>query len=191
MVAAIKHPITVPPDLLGPFGKAWVYDRPNAPPIPASLRVWVVEAAWAHPVWHSYLIGVCHLRPLEGCPPAVINLPGATHEVTVMALDPDHPIPHKRPGPLCYLTPLNFAGQWIATDDAAAMAKVEGCVRDILAHNLSPDTDYIQHWIARFSASNVLGDPERAGETRVILGHGTENAVGLVIPPAKRPGSVH
>ena len=82
-----------------------------------------------------------------------MHLEGATHEVMVYALDPDWSARLDE----CprWLTPVNYVGQFVEVSDAAAEARVETAVRDILAGALSPDTDYIQHWIARFGASNV------------------------------------
>lgn len=141
----------------GPKGRAWKIAldawKANGEPIGTTICLWIVEVLWAHPAWHSYTLGAVHLRQAEGVPPAKIGLPGATHEVLLHALNPEY-TPRLDRGSH-YLTPANFVGQWVAESDEAAAAKIEGCVDDIIAGRLSPDTDFRGMWIARFSDSNV------------------------------------
>ena len=56
-----------------PNGKAWRFDldairmRMKADPASdAAVDAWLIEAPWAHPVWHSYLVMLIHLRPIPG-----------------------------------------------------------------------------------------------------------------------------
>lgn len=116
-----------------------------------SLTNWIAYVPWAHPIWHSYWITGVALRDVDGMPPAKINLPGATHEIMVYALDPHKPIKldsHPR-----LLTPANFVGQFIAADDAAAEALLQQTVQDVLNTRLNPDTDARSQWVARFGDS--------------------------------------
>ena len=175
------------PYLQGPHGQAWKVDlaaiaakRDNKPH--ASLVTWVVKAPWAHPVWHSYSINLIHLRPLLDFPPPTIHLSGATHEVIVFALDPAWKLNLQECAP--YLLPANFVGQFVEPDDAFAARRVEQCVIDIVNGKLSPDTDFMQHWIARFSASNIKGDPARAGETVVVAEYSDGRTERIVYDPA-------
>jgi hypothetical protein len=173
--------VSAAPDMVGPHGQAWKMDLeaiqqkyPN--PDNATVCGWIVHAPWAHPFWHSYSIFAVHLRPIPGVKPATIHLEGATHEVLLHALDPEwKKDPKEVPR---HLQPANFCGQWIAPTDEAATAKVRECVVDIVHGRLSPDTDYIRFWMARFSDSNIK-DKERAGETRIII----EGKGEIVIPP--------
>lgn len=135
-----------------------------------------VEAPWAHPVWHSYMLMAVHLRPLPGFPPPKINLTGATHEVMLYALDPEYT--PRLDDVQKYLTPGNFHGQWIAESDAAATAKVEGCVNDILNGLLSPDTDHRRTWTELFSDSNIK--PEWKGVPETMVGIAGDGAVVIV-----------
>lgn len=179
--------LQAPPTKQGTHGKAWRLDYskwPRAGTTPhASIDGWIVEALWAHPMWHSYILSAVHLRAIEGFPPAVINLPGATHEVMLYALDPQH-TPQLDRFPKV-LTPPNFFGQWIAESDEAAAKKVEACVDEIIAGELSPDTDLRCMWVDRFSDSNIKagwkGVPESmVGIARdgslVLVGTGKANA---------------
>ena len=179
-----------PADIVGAVGSAWRCDlskviTSNSEAI-RSLNVcaWIIHAPYAHPVWHSYCLNAIALRDVEGVPPAHISLPGATHEFFLMALDPDPEggRTYELDKPFPYLTPPNFVAQvWAASDEE--MAKwMEATVRDVVDGKLNPDTDYIQHWIARFGASNIKGDPAKAGETRIHAG-----GVEIVIPPVPAP----
>jgi hypothetical protein len=173
-------------DYQGDLGRAWRVDfrtllrKKKAPADQdATVAYWYVNAPYAHPVWHSYVIGAIHLRDIPGqSKPATINLPGATHEVFLFALDPDRPIDVA--GPPHYLA--NYIGQFIEPSDEAAVERIERAVRDICDGVLNPDTDYTQWWIRRFSASNIKGDPARAGETRIQVGE-----MEVVIPPQAAP----
>ena len=160
------------PNCAGPHGEAWIYDlealntKYNAKPH-ATLVSWCIHAPWAHPFWSCYAFHLIHLRPVEGLPDPKIYLPGATHEVFLFALSPDHDIDlGDYPKPL---QPVNFSGQFIVPGDSAdrmsdgtlvidlrACSKVADCVRDIVNGELSPDTDFRQQWVERFSDSNLL-----------------------------------
>jgi hypothetical protein len=86
-------------------------------------------------------------------PPATIHQPGATHEICVTALHPD-----RRPtlnGSIYPLTPINFAGQFIASSDEDASQRTEAEVVEVINGVLSPDTDFIGMWIQRFGDSNI------------------------------------
>lgn len=152
-----------PPTLTGPHGRAWLYSPENVAAI-AQGRVhsgvagWLVEAAWAHPVWHSYHLCVFHLRPTPKMTDPIIYLPGATHEILLAALDPewmptgmtDNPVPHM-------LVPHNFAAQVIEPSDEAAAARLRRSVEEILTGALSPDTDFFQEWVKRWGDNMVRG----------------------------------
>jgi len=134
MRTPIKDPIAKAPSVAGKASKAWLCDldamrkhlrevhgteRPDG-----TVAVWIVEAPWAHPAWHSYAISLLHLRPigLE----TKFYLAGATHEIWVQALHPDHP---REPaiagsGPWLPLSPNNFSAQFIEPSDAAAELRV-------------------------------------------------------------------
>lgn len=174
--------IDIAPTLTGRAGRAWEIDMEKARAMAARLRpdatkndttvgCFCAEAPYAHPIWHSYMIGIYHLRPLEGIPAAKINLPGATHELIVVALNPELPRTPFVAGEEFpkFLTPINFCAQIICPDDAAAHALLKGAVQDVIDGKLNPDTDYIRHWMQRFG-SNMIRDPEHAGETKIIMG---------------------
>jgi hypothetical protein len=174
------------PDIEGSHGKAWKFDleaisrkRPRAH---ASLVSWYISAPWAHPAWHSYSLSLIHLRPLPGLNPPIINLPGATHEIFLFAVHPDWVMKLDDIPP--NLQPANFAAQFIEPDDKSAIDRVRKCVEEIVDGNLSPDTDFIQHWIQRFGSSNIKGDPSRVGETIIKIEHKDGSTTELIVDPA-------
>lgn len=187
------------PDIVGERGKAWKVDveavarrHPGGPDASLTVAHWIVEAQWAHPLWHSYFIGCVSLRDVPGVPAAKINLPGATHEVLVYALNPSCRRMWNEATP--YLLPGNFHGQWIAGDDDAARAFIEETVKLVVDGKLNPDTDARSQWIQRFSASNMkipteLADATlvaKSGDTLVVVGTG-KTAMDVIISVAAGP----
>lgn len=155
--------ITKLPDLAGPHGRAWrcdhlaglVQDGVKAED-DAVLVSWCVEAAWAHPVWHSYWICLVHLRPMPDARETKVYLAGATHEFWLYALNPQEPRTQLvEAGKPAFLNPMNFAAQLVCADDAQALSSIETTVREIVNGQLSPDTDFRRAWIARFGDNMV------------------------------------
>jgi hypothetical protein len=173
------------PDYVGAHGKAWRFDldavhracvRDGAAP-PRELQVcgWAAHAPYSHPIWPCVMVCCISLRDAPGWPPAVVNMPGATHEVMVIALDPAHEVQlDDRPR---YLSPLNFfTGQFIAASDDEARERVDQAVRDICDGTLNPDSDNRRAWGERFSRSNIkpgFDDPDF-----IVAGPGGIVAVG-------------
>lgn len=161
-MSGLRYAESTPADLTGRVGKAWKVDsagiwtrlgeRGAHPEL--TVANWVVEARYAHPVWHSYHLICYSLRPhpsVTGDP--LIYLEGATHELALHALDPGaqralNDLPR-------WLLPSNFGAQIIAESDEAARARIEQAVSDIIAGELSPDTDHRRAWIARFGVNMI------------------------------------
>jgi hypothetical protein len=162
----MKHdedPISAAPTIDGPRARAWLLDFSHQTTPHSGVSGWLVEAPWAHPLWHSYRISLIHLRPVPGLPAAHITLHGATHEMMVFALDPDAPREGILTGGPCpILRPTNFAAQMIEDSDDAGAQRVERAVQMICQGKLSPDTDYIRQWVSLFGDSLMLEKrPER------------------------------
>jgi hypothetical protein len=166
MMIANDDPIMTPPTLVGPHGTAWLVDLATAqakagidPVNDATIAEWLVEAPWAHPVWHSYIFVLLHLRPMPDRRETIIYLNGATHELWVYALDPGQArAPALASGQFHYLTPMNFGAQFIEITDELARDRVKGSVKAILAGRLSPDTDYRRAWIALYNDKMLKKD---------------------------------
>ncbi|HJQ59413.1 MAG TPA: hypothetical protein VJ890_21075 [Vineibacter sp.] len=193
--------ITMAPTIVGSLGRAWLADLAvmrNRLEIESdrdgTLTSWVIEVPWANPVWHSYALTLIHLRPIDGLR-TKFYLAGATHELWLYAMDPDAPrddIVNGRLDSLSrfWLEPKNFAAQFIETDDAAALQRVRAAVMKICEGKLSPDTDYIRHWMHLFG-DNMIKDMARAGETRLAIFDAGDTAVEIVIPAKPGPQDRH
>lgn len=147
------------PDREGPYGRAWRYNlegsvvakRAEDNPNYAGLGAWIVECPSAHPVWANYFVSIVHLRTNPGGqPPRIGEDKAVTHEINVLALNPDFAPDPTGSSPLQYLHPINFAGQWRAGSDIAAEVETERVVEDIINGRLNPDTDALSQWIDRF-----------------------------------------
>jgi len=154
-------PVVAAPTLSMPHGKAWRMDldairhRLKQPAeTDAAVDAWLVEAPWAHPLWHSYLIILIHLRPMPGFEAPILYNPHATHEMHVCALDPAGDRDRLLAESIGYycrtLEPINYAAQIVEVTDDLARARVRKAVEMICRGDLSPDTDYRAQWIALF-----------------------------------------
>jgi hypothetical protein len=146
--------------------RAWKHDasglvKADDPRNLSHLCTWIVHAPWSHPHWPVVAVMACNLRDVPGMPPAIINLPGATHEVMVYAMNPGMPVTVD--GDMHFLQPGNFVGQFKATSDDAARAIIEDTVRKIVAGQLNPDTDGFRQWVALFGDAGLRADL-RTGE---------------------------
>lgn len=155
----MTDPISVTPTLTGKGGRAWKIDiqaliakRGFNSDEDATVAMWMIEAPWAHPVWHSYGLILVHLRPLRVPDRPRFYLPGATHELWLHALNPEDARQGVfETGQMAFLHPLNYAVQLIRDSDEAAALDIETrAVRPILDGTLSPDTDFIAAWEVRF-----------------------------------------
>lgn len=186
------------PDYVGALGRAWRVDLPafrelhkTPPDQDASVAFWYVHAPYAHPIWHSYIIGAVHLRDIPGqSRPPHISLPGATHETFVYALDPEQPVRVDQSAKM--LHPANFAGQFIEASDEAAALRIERTVHDVCEGRLNPDTDYRQWWVRAFSDSNIKGDKGTFGQTTIEIGEDgvTVNGTGATVARQLEQGVV-
>jgi hypothetical protein len=109
---------------------------------PAALDAWIITADRWHPLWSQYLLAVVSLADIEGMPPANKRGTDVTHELLVIALNPDHgpyDAPTATTETLQHLTPVNIAEQFTATDDQARRIAFL-CVRAVVDGQLTPET---------------------------------------------------
>jgi hypothetical protein len=150
------------------YGRSWAVDIAAVAEASklgsgATIGCWIVEARWAHPLWHSYYFTLIHLRPVSDCPDPVVALPGATHEFGVFAMNPEiDREPQLRDRRAALLHPVNFAAQLIEPSDDAAIARIEDAIDRVIRGLLNPDTDALQSWIALFGDSLIR--PEYRGQ---------------------------
>lgn len=81
------------------------------PELAATLASWFLHCPGQSPAWSHYVLSVIHLRPIEGARPAVIRVPGATHEVVLLALDPTLEPQPTDSETWSFLTPVNVMEQ--------------------------------------------------------------------------------
>ena len=175
------------PELDSPTTRAWRYDiaalaAKNDHPT-AGVSSWLIEAKWAHPIWHSYALHCYHLRDVPSLGHPVIYLPGATHELILFALDPDKP--RDLADFPAHLHPPNFAAQFVAEDDEAAALLVAAAVDEIVEGKLSPATDFRRQWVERFG-DNMLADRDNIRKVQCTADGHTHVTV---IKPAPKPPS--
>lgn len=113
---------------------------------------WVIDAPWAHPIWHQYLVVTFSLAPAQEGHEPTIYRPGMTHEMHVWAVDPDTPVTVWKERPEgCLLQPMNHGYQFKADSDDAALARVTALVQSLVEGTLSPDTDWRAMWDQLFA----------------------------------------
>jgi len=166
-VAEVKDGISLPPDVSGPRGKAWLADTAAAqralgvkPEDDACLAQWVIEAPWAHPIWHSYALTLVHLRPMGDGRKTLFYIDGATHEVWLYALTPEEkrePVLRNGKVPSLWMTPSNFAAQFIEITDQLAFDRAKNAVQMVCDGKLNPDSDFRKQWEALFG-NNMMKD---------------------------------
>lgn len=150
--------ITEPPTFQGAGGqKAWrVRMAPlgsrGRPDFDATVDLFIVHVPGAHAFWDHWSITVIHLRPVAGVKAPVIRREGATHELIIVTLNPEQPLPGLdatdptwKPD---FLTPIDVMEQFIAANDAIAAEILELAVKTIVDGFASPDQDWRQWWTA-------------------------------------------
>lgn len=124
----------------------------------AFAATWLIDAPWAHRLWNQYELTLVDLTtPMSRSP--TILLTGATHEMLLFALNPNHSIDVNRPASHQRVRPLHPANhnyQFKAATDEVALERVQGIVDAISQRHLSPDTDCRSTWDALFADGRSL-----------------------------------
>lgn len=104
----------------------------DAPDVAGTIATWFLDCPGQSPAWRHYVLSIIHLRPIQGVKPAVIARPGATHEIILVALDPQsNPIPSDVET-WTHLRPLNFVGQLTLPSDDQAKIVVETLAKAVI-----------------------------------------------------------
>jgi hypothetical protein len=133
----------------GTFAKVWFHDIEAMRKIvkrdypDGTVFSALIFAPNAHPLWAWYLLALQHLRPISGAPKPKIYRDGATHELLLIACDPKWKPNLLEVPPL--LHPINYATQFILTDDEAIETGKEISQKIAMGH-LNPDTDGGAEW---------------------------------------------
>ena len=121
----------------GPAGKASEVLMHSVRPLhvdqTGTLATWFLDCPGQAAVWRCYGLSIVHLRPIPGeSRPARLAFPGATHEMILVAFDPDESPEESRPRSWRILSPLNVSHQVILPSDAAAVMLLGEAAREIV-----------------------------------------------------------
>lgn len=111
-----------PDEFTGDYGRAQRVPRADYATNKATLDAWIITAPVWHPLWSQYFLGLITLADVPGTPPAEKDRPDVTHQIIVVALNPEYGpygIHSVRDDALHYLRPGNIGEQFTATDDQA------------------------------------------------------------------------
>jgi hypothetical protein len=98
----------------GSYGSAAAWPVPDHPSAAETVCSWILTHPQGHPLWTQYLLCVVRLRDdTPGFPPPHRQFQGSTHELLVVALNPDKGPP--------FLTPVNIVHQIEGSDDEARL----------------------------------------------------------------------
>lgn len=116
-----------------------------------TIAAYVVFAPLAHPWWSWHTMSIVHLRPWPGDPvkpDADLRDPTMTHEVMVLAIDPQHQdkLALDDADTWKFLLPPDVVVQVSLPDDAAAGKMMELVARAVADGMLVPDSDYRERW---------------------------------------------
>jgi hypothetical protein len=154
------------PTFSGPAGSVWEVVVPDKPEGHAQLCQWLMFAPTAHPWWRYHVLCVVHLRPLNGDKPH-IAFPGASHELLVLAIDPEAEAgidPDDYRTQARWLTPPDVVVQFIAADDDQARDVARFAAEAVARGLIVPDPDHQTAWEKGIAATaehiRLGGHPE-------------------------------
>ena len=159
--------------LTGPAGTAdeVLFEPTGNPDHSAHIGTWLLHCPGQSPAWEHYALMAVHLRPLPGeSRPARINVPGATHEFLLCAIDPARtPSAADPPGSWSFLRPFNVWEQVDLPADAAAAELLELCARAVLAGVLPAEpalAGAVEPWHTSLlrSAAHYRGEAHASGD---------------------------
>lgn len=159
------------PDFQGVLGswRAWraalkPVGQRGRPDWDATLAHYLVRAPGAHAFWSEWWICLMHLRPIEGVRPAILQFPGAEHEILCVAQDPAVKGDPDDQETVRLLSPIDWAVQFKGCTDRVAIDVAETVIKAIMTGNASPDSDFRRFWertIPATAACHAKGTHER------------------------------
>jgi hypothetical protein len=150
-------------DITGGDGTAWQLDSVRRGYLlkipPGHYRLidsWIVEQASLAGTFDRFYVTLLHLAPINGVP-AMIKLPGATHEFWVMACCANEPLADiiENCGPARILQPLIFGAQMIASSNTDAMERLKAMLRRVCTGQLRAGIAHRQLWLDAYGTSLV------------------------------------
>lgn len=134
--------MTDPEIIEGPCGRAEpirAEDRPNDQNMATTVCAWLITSPGWHPLWSQYLLSVIDLADHPNMAPATHHYPGATHELLVLALNPEHGPYTPTSENVRHLTPVNIVHQFTAThEEMRELAWL--AARAVVHGGLNPET---------------------------------------------------
>lgn len=122
----------------------------------AGIGTWVVNGPF-HPFWKWWMLGVVHLRPIEGMDEPAKQYPEAEYELLIVSLNPNRGDPDvdamergedwgdESEGK--FLTPPDLVFHFHGVTDEQARDIGEAAALSIVNGVLSPDSDFRNLWI--------------------------------------------
>jgi hypothetical protein len=140
------------PDKSGRGGRAWQLKLvPRTKDQEAALAVWLVHAPGSHRFWPWKLIGLIHLRPIEGVREATKKCAEAEYELMVISVDPEQcpePDPDEQVGFPLLEGPEVIEQFHCNGNDHDAVRICEAAIDAIVTGTLVPDSDWRSTWKA-------------------------------------------
>lgn len=165
-------------ELHGPDGRSAVrIDMPDVPHAAMAVDVWLLTAPDAHPLWSQFALSCVRLVEAPGWPPPILLFPGATHELLVVALNPDDGpfdratlTERARLGvPMPYLLPVNIVEQFTATDEEMrkpCWSAASGVALGALPPETADAPEQIrEHWLGHLvrALAHIRGEQHAGG----------------------------
>lgn len=97
----------------------------------ATVAVWFIHAPSQSIAWDRYLLSIYHLRPIEGGTPVKKEYDALTHEIVLVALNPDKNPQPNDPESWAHLVPMNLVMQLELPHDEAASDLLERSAKAI------------------------------------------------------------
>jgi hypothetical protein len=113
-----------------------VVDQHDLPDTQATISLWFLECPGQTPFWDKFILAIIHLRPIKAVRAAHVSVPHATHEVLLVALDPDSDPRADDPDSWHHLLPVNVVEQIELPDDEAAAVLLGQCAAAVLDGHL-------------------------------------------------------
>jgi hypothetical protein len=80
-----------PPDIAGRSTNAWRLTPTAETAKPSGLDSWLIHDPGIHAFWSWWIVSGCSLRDIPGAPPAKLQRPDMSHEILILALNPEKP----------------------------------------------------------------------------------------------------
>ena len=149
----------IAPAIVGPRGRAWRgedFPKPAEPWRPdwdANCGMWLINVPGCHPFWSWWIVSAVHLRPIEGVKPARLQRPTSTHELMILALNPEcgEPDPNdyhawvdrqRAEKRAHFMTPADLSHQVDAATDEMVTEVCRLLVKAFCDGGSGPDQDY-------------------------------------------------